>query len=289
MSTQLGSPPRSGGGRALLAVTESCFADPWADVSPVVLQHGFCRNHRFWSGWVPYLGRRHRVLRPDLPGCGDSGHLAADGLGLAELADLLGRSLAARTDRPVHYVGESLGGILGVVLAATRPELVASLSLVSTPLWIDPMVSTMQGLDQPSWGDAIRTYGMHDWWIASRRRMRETGAEPSTDGPDEQTASATWMTGQVSQVSVPTAIALLQIIESADVRDAARAVRAPVTVLVPEGSKYANRSSQLGYYDAFADYSVKTVPDANHEMYLENCDVVAPLVAEFIDGVDGRS
>src|ERR1700742_4177573 len=170
-----------------LAVTDDCFADPWTDVSPVVLQHGFCRSHRFWSGWVPYLGRHHRVLRPDLPGCGDSAALPATGLTLDTLADLLGRTLAATTDRPVHYVGESLGGILGVVLAAVRPELVASLSLVSTPLWVDSMVSTTQGLDQPSWSDATRHYGMRDWWVASRRRMR-TG-EHGTDA-----ARDTWMT-----------------------------------------------------------------------------------------------
>jgi 3-oxoadipate enol-lactonase len=266
---------------AALAVADDCFADPWTDVSPVVLQHGFCRNHRFWSGWVPYLARRHRVLRPDLPGCGASDRISATGLDLTTLADLLGRTLAATTDRPVHYVGESLGGILGVVLAATRPELIASLSLVSTPLWVDPMVGTTQRLGEASWSDAIRRYGMHDWWLASRTRMRrgDTQVERPSDA---------WMADQVRDVAVDTAVALVRIIESADVRPFARQVRVPVTVLVPEGSKYANRASQLGYYDAFATHTVRTVAGANHEMYLENCDAVAPLVADFVAEVDGR-
>ncbi|HEX5406586.1 MAG TPA: alpha/beta fold hydrolase, partial [Pseudonocardiaceae bacterium] len=246
----------------------------------VVLQHGFCRNHRFWTGWVPYLARRHRVLRPDLPGCGDSGHLSAVGLDLTTLADLLGDTLAATTDRPVHYVGESLGGILGVVLAATRPELVASLSLVSTPLWVDPMVGTTQALGEASWSDAIRRYGMHDWWLASRTRMRHTSG---TERPSDA-----WMAEQVRDVAVDTAVALVAIIESADVRALAAEVRVPVTVLVPEGSKYANRASQRGYYDAFPTHTVRTVAGANHEMYLENVDVVAPMVAGFMDEVDGR-
>jgi 3-oxoadipate enol-lactonase len=267
---------------AALAVADDCFADPWADdVTPVVLQHGFCRNHRFWSGWVPYLARRHRVLRPDLPGCGDSGRIPATGLDLDTLADLLGRTLAATTDRPVHYVGESLGGILGVVLAATRPDLVASLSLVSTPLWVDPVVGTTQSLDASSWSDAIRGYGMYDWWLASRKGMRHNGT-------DADRAPDLWMADQVRDVSVDTAVALVRIIESADVRALAAQVRVPVTVLVPEGSRYANRTSQLGYYDAFASHTVRTVAGANHEMYLENCDAVAPVVAAFIGEVDGR-
>jgi 3-oxoadipate enol-lactonase len=281
MSRQVGSVTQAA---AVLAVADDCFADPWTQVSPVVLQHGFCRNHRFWSGWVPHLGRHHRVLRPDLPGCGDSGHLPATGLELAGLADLLGDTLAAATDRPVHYVGESLGGILGVVLAATRPDLVASLSLVSTPLWVDPMVSTTQSLGEASWSDAIRRHGMYDWWLASRNRMRRDGTvvDPPA-GPVD-----TWMADQVRDISVDTAVALVRVIETADVRAAAREVRVPVTVLVPEGSRYANRTSQLGYYDAFGTHTVRTVPGANHEMYLENCDVVAPLVADFVAGVDGR-
>lgn len=265
----------------MLAIAADCHADPWTDPSPVVLQHGFCRNHRFWSGWVPYLSRRHRVLRPDLPGCGDSGHVQAEGLTLATLAALLGDSIAGATDQPVHYVGESLGGILGVVLAATRPELIASLSLVSTPLWIDPMVGTTQALGESSWSEAIRHHGMRDWWSASRKRMRRG------ESPVDQARDA-WMTDQVADVPVATAVALVEIIESADVRDHAREVAVPVTVLVPEGSKYANRDSQLGYYDAFARHTVATVAGANHEMYLENCDEVAPVVAAFVAEVDGR-
>ena len=50
--------------------------------------------------------------------------------------DLLAVLDHAGADR-VHYCGESMGGILGLTLAALHPKRIASLALVSTPVFID--------------------------------------------------------------------------------------------------------------------------------------------------------
>ena len=264
----------------LLAVTADTFTDPWTTASSVVvLQHGFCRNHRFWDGWVPYLARRHRVLRPDLPGCGDSQDVSAAEMDLADLAGVLASTLRAHADGPVHYVGESLGGLLGVYLAATEPQLVASLSLISTPLWIDSVVTSSQSLGEPSWADAVRKLGLRRWWIESRARMRGA-AELAAPSPSDE-----WAREQAAMVSPDAAVRLVEIIEASDVRELARDVKQPVRILVPERSRYANRPDQLGYYGHFANASVDVIPGTNHEMYTESCDRIAPVIAGFIDDV----
>jgi 3-oxoadipate enol-lactonase len=264
-----------------LAIASDSFADPWQRVSSVVLQHGFARNHRFWTGWVPYLGRRHKVLRPDLPGCGDSAGIDPAGLDFAGLASLLADSVRTHDNRPVHYIGESLGGMLGVYLAATQPELIASLSLMSTPIYAGPTVHQMQAVDQASWADAVTVMGMREWWLESRARMRGAGRPDKTD-------SDRWIVDQLELTSVQAAAALTKIIESVDLREYAHKVTCPVRILVPEGSKYANRPDQFEYYRAFANHSVDVVAGANHEMYVENVDLVAPQVATFIDGLESR-
>jgi 3-oxoadipate enol-lactonase len=262
-----------------LAVTSDSFADPWRKVSPVVLQHGFARNHRFWTGWVPYLGRRHRVLRPDLPGCGDSAATDASDLDFARLGALLADSIRRSADGPIHYVGESLGGMLGVFLAATQPDLVASVSLMSTPLFGGQTVRSMQAVDEASWADAVLVLGMREWWLESRARMRGTARPDKTD-------SDRWIVDQLGLTAPQAAAALARIIETVDLREHAKNVRCPVRILVPEGSKYANRPDQFEYYKAFANHTVDVIPGANHEMYVENVDLVAPLIAEFIDSLD---
>ena len=89
-------------------------------------------------------------------------------------------------------------------------------------------------------------------------------------------------------VSQDAAVRLVEIIEASDVRELARNVKQPVRILVPERSRYANRPNQLDYYGYFASASVDVVPGANHEMYTENCDRIAPVIAAFIDDVEAE-
>src|SRR5262249_3044746 len=45
---------------------------PWDRSTPVLMQHGFCRNASFWRRWVPILSERRRVYRTEMRGCGGS-------------------------------------------------------------------------------------------------------------------------------------------------------------------------------------------------------------------------
>jgi pimeloyl-ACP methyl ester carboxylesterase len=169
--------------------------------------------------------------------------------------------------------------MLGVLLAATQPDLVASVSLMSTPLYGGQTVRSMQAVDEASWADAVLALGMREWWLESRARMRGTARPDRTDGDR-------WIVDQLELTAPEAAAALSRIIETVHLREHAKNVTCPVRILVPEGSKYANRPDQFEYYTAFADYRVDVVPGATHEMYVENVDLVAPLIAQFIDGLE---
>src|SRR3954463_385072 len=96
------------------------YTDPWRNAPYLILQHGLGRSGRFWYSWVPYLARFYKVVRPDIRGLGrsaphadlDTGYAIDDLVGdLAALIDHLGAGSA-------HVCGESMGGILGMTLAA---------------------------------------------------------------------------------------------------------------------------------------------------------------------------
>ena len=89
-----------------------------------------------------YLGERlHRdgftVVGPTLPGHGTAaGELDRTGwpdwyAGVEAAAD----ELARRCDR-IAVVGQSLGGLLALHLAARRPELLTAVAALATPLWL---------------------------------------------------------------------------------------------------------------------------------------------------------
>lgn len=115
------------------------FRDPWDAERTVFMQHYVYGSAEDFRAWVPALARRARVLRMDRPGNGLS---PAPPLHWTIGVDNLLDSFVAFLDRlgveRVHYVGESLGGCLGVLLAARHPERVETLTLSSTPLSISP-------------------------------------------------------------------------------------------------------------------------------------------------------
>ncbi|MEH0573145.1 alpha/beta fold hydrolase [Streptomyces sp. B21-108] len=93
----------------------------------LMLLHGVGLDRTMWRRCLPALAERHRVTVVDLRGHGASPP-AVPGVSLQELA----ADVAALLNGPAHLVGFSLGALIAQQLAAVRPELTASLTLVSS-------------------------------------------------------------------------------------------------------------------------------------------------------------
>lgn len=102
------------------------------DNPPVLLIHGIGRSLEDWAPQYERLARSYRVIALDVPGFGfsqrprDAVSLATFARGVAETVDALGES------RPLHVVGNSLGGAIGQRLLADQPDRVASLALINS-------------------------------------------------------------------------------------------------------------------------------------------------------------
>jgi 3-oxoadipate enol-lactonase len=101
------------------------------DGPPVLLVHAFPTSHALWEHQIAALGKRYRLIRPDLRGFGQSPvpeppySMEAFAGDLAALLDRL------ELDR-VNYVGISMGGMIGQVFTLAYPDRVQSLALCMT-------------------------------------------------------------------------------------------------------------------------------------------------------------
>jgi pimeloyl-ACP methyl ester carboxylesterase len=93
------------------------WGDPHAD--PVVCVHGLSRNAHDFDILAEQLAQDFYVLCPDLPGRGGSSWLPDPALYQPMSYVQALSHLLAFIDRPVHWIGTSLGGICGMVVAAT--------------------------------------------------------------------------------------------------------------------------------------------------------------------------
>ena len=101
------------------------------DGSPVLLLHGFPQSAAAWDRvWPALADAGHRVLLAEQRGYPSDFRPRGR---RAYRVPLLVEDVVAALDEPVHVVGHDWGGVVGWALAASRPELVRSLTVVSTP------------------------------------------------------------------------------------------------------------------------------------------------------------
>lgn len=97
------------------------------DCTPIVLSHSLFFDHTMFDelGRL-YLDHGFRVLTYDHPGQGASADATTDQLSVDGLASVAAGLITHLGVGPVHFLGNSLGGMVAVRLAARRPELLRS-------------------------------------------------------------------------------------------------------------------------------------------------------------------
>lgn len=148
-----------------------------ADAPVVMLGNSLGTTLSMWDGVAGVLGERFRLLRFDHRGHGGSrvppgpyqiGDLGRDAL---DLLDGLGLER-------VHYCGLSLGGMVGMWLAAHAPERVARLALCCTSAWLPPA----------------------EGWIERAARVRASGTGAIADVVLGRWFSAEWAAANPAEV-----------------------------------------------------------------------------------------
>ena len=102
------------------------------DLPPALFVHGLGGSSLNWTALGLLLNDTVRGIAPDLPGFGRTP--VSGTVGISEQAAVLAELLEHEFDQPAHVFGNSMGGASAVALAALRPDLVASLTLISPAL-----------------------------------------------------------------------------------------------------------------------------------------------------------
>jgi pimeloyl-ACP methyl ester carboxylesterase len=227
---------------------------PWQRSTPVLMLHGFARNATFWNRWVPAIADSRRLYRPDLLGCGASDVPAA---GIRFTPEEIARQVLAVLDAlalpKVHWVGESSGGLVGLLLAAAYPDRVASLVLCNTPTRISDEIKGIYALDRESTPAAIRAYGTGEWC------RRTLGYRLDLEHAGEELRE--WCIAEMDKTRPDIAAALHECFEAVDVVPILAGIRAPVLLLSGDKSRIASEQQEIlartlpnGRLELFAGY-----------------------------------
>ena len=96
----------------------------------LIFIHGWATSKDAWDGVIADLSCDYRCLALDLPGMGDSEPRSDGSYEVATMADSVEDFLDAIGGGPVTLIGHSTGGLISLMIAHRRPDLVSRLVLV---------------------------------------------------------------------------------------------------------------------------------------------------------------
>jgi len=249
------------------------YTDPWArDVETVWLQHGVGRSSKFWYHWVPSLARHYRVIRRDMRGHGESGDPGSQHVwSIDELIDDMRLFLDGLGLERMHYVGESIGGILGVAFAARWPERFKSLTLCSTPTAIRPSAQKALAGAHQNVSAALGKVGAGGWVKVLIDSGVIGGLNP---------AHIDWVVGEWSKTPTHVLQGVNRMLAGADISPLLPQVKVPTLVLAPAHSPLTPLTDQILIRDSIPGARITVVEGHGHEIYVEDPDTcIAALLA----------
>lgn len=107
---------------------------PWLKPETALLIHGNDESSVSWFGWIPRMAQEFRLVRPDLPGFGNSPIPQNFEWSMPSLATTLAHLLDRLGVDSAHIIGAKTGGAIGMQFAADYPQRTRTLTIVSGPV-----------------------------------------------------------------------------------------------------------------------------------------------------------
>lgn len=269
-------------------------------LAPALYVHGLGGSSQNWSALMPLLQDVVDGEALDLPGFGDSPPPDDGNYSVTGHARAVIRFLDAGERGPVHLFGNSLGGAVATRVAAVRPDLVRTLTLISpalpeirvqlsaapTALLAVPGLVSLFARMSRDWTAEERTRGVMALCYGDPARVSEAGFRAAVAEMERRLELPYFWDAMARSAR--------GIVDAYTLGGQHGLWRQAERVLAPTQLVYGGRDRLVSYRmarrasAAFRDSRLLTLPDAGHVAMMEYPEAVAQAFRELLDE-DGGS
>lgn len=252
------------------------YTDPWTQPEVVLMMHGNLECGQAWYAWVPHLARHYRVVRPDMPGYGQSTPpVPADFAWTIDypIDAFVGLMDQLRIEK-FHLIAAKIGGFIARRFAARFPERVRTLTLIGTPPPIYDTAARVESLTKD-----IAENGIEPW---ARRTM---GGRLGQNFPPEGMA---WWINMMAKTPVSTQLAFVKNIPKADITPDLSKIQCPTLVITTEGSALGSVEAMRKWQVLIPNSRLLVLPGDSYHAAASDADVCAQETLKFIKSVTNK-
>jgi 3-oxoadipate enol-lactonase len=238
----------------------------------VMLSNSFLTDFAMWDLQAPAFSKTYRVLRYDPRGHGNTQSspppysidlLVADAIGLLDALDI----------RRVHFLGLSMGGVVGQLLASRHSERLLSLLLSDTACYLPPESAWDDRIDLAmTKGTAAFVQPMTTRWLTAAYYERH---------PEIVSKLA----AMIAKTSVDGAVGCAQALKKANLGSLLSGIKVPTLVIVGEKDIGTPVSAAQYLHQEIKGSKLVIIKDAAHLPNIEQSEAFNRTVLDFLSAL----
>jgi 3-oxoadipate enol-lactonase len=242
-----------------------------ASAPVVTLSHSLAADLSMWDPQMKALTARYRVLRYDTRGHGGT-DVPAGAYSLEQLAEDARALLRALGIARTHWVGLSMGGMIGQQLALTTPDLFLSLVLCDTS-------SRIPAEAKPLWQERIKTAETQGMAPLVEPTIGRWFTAPFRERPNAVVDSVRAM---ISGTNPRGYAGCCHAIAALDLTDRLSAIKLPTFIVVGEEDQGTPVAASQAINAKIAGSELQIIKSASHLSNLEQPEAFTAAVTSFL-------
>lgn len=254
---------------------ELYYEEQGAGAETIYFSHGLLWSCRMFDEQIAVLKERYRCIAFDHRGQGQS-EVTRSGYDMETLYEDAAALIEAVGGEPCHFLGLSMGGFVGLRLAARRPELIKSLILVETSAGPEPVENRGK----------YRQLNFIARWLSLRlvsgQVMKVMFGQKFLNDPARARQRQEWQQRLVRNHRVGATRATTGVITRQDIYGEIEKIRVPTLIIVGDQDVATPLPNAQRLHEGIAGSQLVVIPGAGHTSTVEEPAAVNAAISAFL-------